>query len=471
MSLRLRLVAVFAYVLVLVLLALEVPLALSIGDRIRTEVNSEAAAQARVVAAAASSARDDAEALRRVAERASEDLGGRIVIVDEQGRLVADTAGGGLLGTSYRTRPEIADALAGRLAQGTRTSATLGEELLYTAVPVLDDGRTVGAVRVTQSDSAVGDRVRRSVLGLVAVGLVALLLGLAVAWVVAGSVVRPLHRLADTARRVAGGDLDARAPAEGSREQQEVAAAFNDMTSRLGRSLAAQRDFVGNAAHQLRTPLTGLLLRLEAAADKSDDAELARELRAAEAEVERLARLLGALLVLAREGDRPVLRQPTSLADAASRAADRWSERAARAGVRLEQAGAPHVLAAVAQEDLDAMLDNLLENALLYGAGGATVSLDWGARDSRAWIAVCDEGAGIGADEGDRVFERFARGSAARTSAGTGLGLAVVRALAERWGGEASIANRDGGGARAEVRFPLVADGASGRRATAEAVA
>ena len=470
MTLRLRLVAVFAYVLVLVLLALEIPLALSIADRIRTEVNSEAAAQARVVAAAAASARDDPEALQRVAERASDDLGGRVVIVDERGRLVADTAGGGLLGTSYRSRPEIADALAGRLAQGTRASETLGEDLLYTAVPVLDEGRTVGAVRVTQSDAAVAERVRRSVLGLAAVGLIALVLGLAVAWVVAGSVVRPLHRLAETARRVAGGDLDARAPAEGSREQQEVAAAFNDMTDRLGRSLAAQRDFVGNAAHQLRTPLTGLLLRLEAAADKSGDAELARELRAAQDEARRLARLLGALLVLAREGDRPPLRQSTSLADAASRAAERWGERAVRAGVRLDRVGQPDVLAAVAPEDLDAMLDNLIENALLYGHGGETLTLEWGVRDQSAWIAVCDEGAGIAADEAERVFERFARGSAGRTSPGTGLGLAVVRALAERWGGVASIANRDGGGARAEVRFPL-GHGAAARRASAEAVA
>ena len=100
------------------------------------------------------------------------------------------------------------------------------------------------------------------------------------------------------------GDLDARAEPEGSSEQREVAAAFNDMTGRLGRSLLAQREFVANASHQLRTPLTGLRLRLEAAELKSGDPEVKRELAAAERETERLADLLGQLLSLAREPER-----------------------------------------------------------------------------------------------------------------------------------------------------------------------
>ena len=99
----------------------------------------------------------------------------------------------------------------------------------------------------------------------------------------------------------------------GAREQQEVAIAFNEMTDRLGQVLEAQREFVGNASHQLRTPLTGLRLRLEAAGLKSDDPAVRHELELAEAEVERLTRLLNSLLTLARDGDRPMLRAPASL--------------------------------------------------------------------------------------------------------------------------------------------------------------
>ena len=167
-----------------------------------------------------------------------------------------------------------------------------------------NNGRVVGAVRVTQDLAAVHDRVRRGVLALIAIGAFALVLGLALAWFLAGSLSRPLRNLAATARRVEGGDLDARAEVTGATEQREVSAAFNDMAERLGIVLAAQREFVANASHQLRTPLTGLRLRLESARAKAGrDAE--PELEAAELEVERLARLLTSLLTLAREGDKP----------------------------------------------------------------------------------------------------------------------------------------------------------------------
>ncbi len=174
-------------------------------------------------------------------------------------------------------------------------------------MPVIDDGRRVGAVRVTQSVEAVGERVRRERARRSSGSARSRWrLGLALAWVLAGSLSRPLRALAETARRIERGELDARAEPTGASEQRDVAHAFNDMTERLAQVLAAQREFVANASHQLRTPLTGLRLRLEAAGLKTDDPELERELRAAESEVERLTRLLNALLLLAREGDRPV---------------------------------------------------------------------------------------------------------------------------------------------------------------------
>jgi len=280
-SLRLRLLAAFTYVLVLVLVALEIPLALSLSSRVDNEVRSQAASQAQVVAAAASARLGERAQLQSVVEQAGRDLGARVVVVDKKGRLLADSAGRGLREEPYASRPEIAAALAGRAEQGTRQSDTLGDELLYTAMPILDQGRTVGAVRVTQSNSAVSERVRRNVLVIVGVGFAALALGLVLAWVLAGSLARPLRALASTARRVEEGELDARADVSGASEAKEVALAFNDMTERLGQVLEAQREFVGNASHQLRTPLTGLRLRLEAAVVKSDDPAVRTELELA----------------------------------------------------------------------------------------------------------------------------------------------------------------------------------------------
>ena len=144
-------------------------------------------------------------------------------------------------------------------------------------MPIVNAGRAAGAVRLTQSVKAVNDEVRRDVVALLALGAAVLALGLGLAWAIAGSLSRPLRGLARTARQIAAGDLRTRATPTGSTEQVEVANAFNDMTDRLVRALDAQREFVANASHQLRTPLTGLRLRLESASLRAEDADLKRD--------------------------------------------------------------------------------------------------------------------------------------------------------------------------------------------------
>ena len=225
------------------------------------------------------------------------------------------------------------------------------------------------------------------------------------------------------------------------------------MTARLGRSLRSQREFVANASHQLRTPLTGLRLRLEAAAAKSDDPQVRDELAAAEHETERLARLLAELLTLAGERERPEP-QPVDVGDAAGGAFERWRRPARRSGHELiVDEGEPTEVCA-SPEDVAAMLDNLIENALRYSPAGGRVTIGWRSDGRRVRIGVDDEGPGIEADESERVFERFYRGSASGGQDGTGLGLNVVEALAKRWDGEASLTNRPEGGARAEIVLP-----------------
>ncbi|HEY6151509.1 MAG TPA: ATP-binding protein [Gaiellaceae bacterium] len=450
MSLRLRLLGAFAYVLLLILIALEVPLGLSLARRIEAEVKNGASAQAFIVAAGAAGRMSNRTELRRLVKDSGDELGARVIVVNRQGRLLADSTTAPPPSVSYASRPEIRTVIDERRAvQGIRHSDTLGKDLLYTAVPVTNNGRVLGAVRVTQSMGAVHARVRRAVLALIGIGAFALLVGLAVAWFLANSLSKPMRNVAETARRVEGGDLEARAKESGAAEQREVATALNDMTERLGRILGAQREFVANASHQLRTPLTGLRLRLEAARAKSPEGARG-ELEAAEREVERLARVLTSLLTLAREGDEPGPARAVSLARAAELAQERWS---ASAGERtLHLLGNGDATIAASEEDVAIVLDNLIENALHYSEGA--VSVDWGAEDGEAWLAVIDEGPGLAPGEEARLFERFARGTAAGKRSGTGLGLAIVQTLAHRWRGEARVANRAEGGMRAEVRFP-----------------
>lgn len=461
MTLRARLLAAFAYVLVLLSVALVVPFALSRVDRIDDEVEAQAASQAQLIAASASGQLRDRAELSRLVRRASRSISGRVIVVDSRGRLLADSAGTSLVSTSYASRPEVASALRGSPEQGQRHSDSLDEDLLFTAVPVVSRGRTTGAVRVTQSVDAVNHRKRRDVLVLAGLAVAALALGLVVAWLLADSLSKPLRSLADVARRISTGDQDARAEESGSREQKDVAVAFNAMTARLRRALESQAAFVSNASHQLRTPLTGLRLRIEGAGRKSEDPRVRRDLDAAEAELDRMATLLSNLLILARE-QKPA-REPSAIAlgKVLGDARERWTHTAAEEGRELRVADEPADGQIRADpEELAAILDNLIENALKYSPTGSAVDVDSQLDGNRAVVRVADSGPGIPEAEREAVFERFYRGDTAGATAGSGLGLPIAAALAGRWGGEIRLRERPGGGTVAEVELEL-ADAAS----------
>jgi signal transduction histidine kinase len=453
MSLRVRMLGAFGYVLVFALIALEIPLTLNFSRRVDSEIRSEASAAAHAVAAAATGRLTTPAALSALAHQQAMRIGGRVLIVDSRGRVLVDS-NGSPRGTSYVSRPEIAGALRGTPSQGERHSNSLNADLLFTAVPIVDGGHSTGAVRITQSVQAVHHQVRNDVLALLALGGAVLLLGLGLAWALAGSLSRPIRDLAGTARRVSRGDMRARAEPAGSSEQIELADAFNDMTERLVRTLDAQRDFVADASHQLRTPLTGLQLRLEAASMKASDPDLRRDLAAGECETERLAKLLTNLLRLAQDGQRPAA-TPVGLGAAARRAAERWRDQADYGGHEIEVPDAEEIEVSAAPGDLDALLDNLIENALNYGAPDTPIRLEWGDDRHGAFLAVLDRGPWLREDDIGRVFDRFYRGAATGSVPGTGLGLAIVESLSRRWGARATLLNRPAGGTRAEVRFPL----------------
>jgi signal transduction histidine kinase len=444
----------FAYVLLLAIIALGVPLAINLSARVHAEVRTQAQAQADLVAATAADllGASQRRALDTLARTASGSVRGRILIVDVSGRVLADSSGPAQLGSSYGSRPEIRRALSGHPVQVQRPSQTLGQELLATAVPVLHNGRPVGAVRVTQSIAAVHSAVRRAELVVVLIGGTVLALGLAAAAVIAAQVGRPIRRLEQVARRVAHGEVSARAELEGSREQRSLARSFNEMTRRIELLLRAQRDFVADASHQLRTPLTGLRLRLEEAKALDPGEDAARELAAATVEVDRLAHTVDELLVLSRAGERRLAGTLLDLDDLAMSVTERWRGHAADRGMTLSswhEGGGTHVWAA--RTDAERALDCLVENSVEYSPVGSTVELV----SAPCRIEVRDRGPGVGEDEREAVFERFHRGRAGMAGpSGSGLGLAIARELARGWNGEVTLEQRDGGGTIATLSLP-----------------
>jgi len=451
--LRTGLLAALAYVLLLAIVALGLPLASSLSARVNDEVRSQAQGQADLVAASAAdplagARRNELAVLARTAATA---VHGRVLVVDRSGIVLADSAGPAQLGVSYAARPEIKSALAGQQVQVQRASRTLGEEILATAVPIIHSRVPVGAVRVTQSVAAVHAAVRRVELGLALVGAIVLVLGLAVGAVIAGQIARPLGRLERVARRVAGGDLSARARIEGSREQRSLGESFNEMTGRVQRLLDSQRAFVADASHQLRTPLTGLRLRIEEARASGVGPSAAVELDAGAAEVDRLAQIVEELLVLSRAGEHELPGERLQLRAVVERALVRWRAAAAERDIALEDGGLQGGAVWCAEADADRALDVLVENALCYAPRSSRVTL----ASAPGQIEVRDRGPGLAADDGESIFERFHRGSAGRNGpSGSGLGLSIARELARAWGGEVTLHNREGGGAVAMLILP-----------------
>ena len=217
----------------------------------------------------------------------------------------------------------------------------MDRELLATTVPILGDGRPVGAVRITQSVEAVDRAVRRAWLGLALIGALVLVVGLLAGALIAGQITRPLRRLDQAAQRVAEGDLSVRVDVEGSAEQRSLGRTFNLMTERLERLVRGQRLFVADASHQLRTPLTGLRLRMEAVEGSGLDAEAAGDVQGALAELDRLSEMITELLELSRAGERDAAGELLSLPEVAARAAGRWEATAAARGQRLVALGGP----------------------------------------------------------------------------------------------------------------------------------
>jgi signal transduction histidine kinase len=440
-------------VLLLALIAFGVPLALSLRDRVDSEVKSQARSQAEVVATSATEFVHPAQPqpLRRIAEKSAESVRGRVIVVDAQGRLLADSAGSPV-GRSYDDRPEVEAALQGHGEQITRDSETLGEEILATSVPILERGRPTGAVRITQSIDAVHKAVKTSILDIAALAGVVLLLGVVAGALIAQQIARPIRRLDGAARRVAQGDLDTAVAVEGSTEQRSLARTFNEMTQRIKRLLRAQQEFVADASHQLRTPLTGLRLRLEGLSDRfRGEVPVERELAAAMAEIDRLSLIVEELLILSRAGEHELPGERIDLGGAVRRAAERWQATAADRGIEIVEAAAGGAAEGwCAAPDLERSLDSVIENALIYSPAGTTLTLE--AAPGR--IVVLDQGPGLAPGEEEAVFERFSRGSAGRQgSKGTGLGLAIARELTRQWGGDVRLRNRPGGGLAATIEL------------------
>ncbi len=440
-----RLLFTYLGLALLVLAVLEIPLGIVNGRNESSDLRTKVERDASFLAAFAEDTLENnanPRALGVAAADYSRRTGGRVVIVNRRGVSVIDTnppAGGP---RTFATRPEIAAALRGNVASGTRYSRTLHEKLLYVAVPASSGAKVTGAVRITYPTSAVDARVRRYWLMLLVIGAMVLAATTVVGLRFARWVSSPLGRLEASAAKAGAGDLSTRAEEQGPPEVRSLATAFNHMIGELEQLVRSQEEFVADASHQLRTPLTALRLRLEnLGGDVSDSAR--PDLERALDEVERLSRLVDGLLALARADVSPVER--VDLAKLVEERIEVWSALAAEQGVKLEA----NVVgtASVGADRLGQALENLLSNALAVSPQGGTVLVS----GSHGELHVIDQGPGLSEEERERAFDRFWRGG--KSGTGSGLGLAIVKRLIEIDGGTVELRAAPGGGLDAVIRL------------------
>jgi signal transduction histidine kinase len=322
----------------------------------------------------------------------------------------------------------------------------------WLASPLEAGGERVGtfavATFVTEDRAEIDDTLRVEA----AISLVVVALGLAIAWSVAGRLLRPVRDLTANARDLDERDLSARIPEAGNDEIAELARTYNAMLDRLQAGFETQRRFVDDAGHELRTPITIISGHLELMGDDPDDRR--ETVALVTDELDRMSRMVDDLLVLAKaEQPRFIEPEPLDLAAFSTGLLERARLLGDRRWVLDEHADATVV--ADGQRLVQATL-NLLRNAVEHTAVGGTIAIGTRCADDQLQIWVRDDGPGIDLDEQDRLFERFARGAGGRgRSEGAGLGLAIVRAIAESHGGTVALQSTPGQGATFTITVPV----------------
>ncbi|MDP9866380.1 MULTISPECIES: sensor histidine kinase [Streptosporangium] len=315
------------------------------------------------------------------------------------------------------------------------------------AVPLPRDGdllRTFTDAKGQYRDSVMASMVQWSLLATVIVGVT----GLAVGWIVARRALAPLHTMTEAARRLSESTLHERIALDGPRDElRDLADTFDSMLERLDHAFDSQRRFVANASHELRTPLA---INRALVQVSMTDPGLPAEIRAVGAELlaagARQERLIEGLLLLAQSERELTERRPVDLAELAGSALASVPE--ATADLSPAPATGDPVL-------LGQMIGNLLDNAVKYNDGRALVTVRTG-RDRRGSVVTVENtGRVVPADRIEELFEPFRRLDRDRTgsTAGAGLGLSIVRAVARAHRGSVEAVPRPGGGLTVTVRL------------------
>jgi signal transduction histidine kinase len=354
--------------------------------------------------------------------------------------------------TSYRLdrQPELLERWNDirRVDRGAIEGTPAGR-IEYLAVPVRDGRRVRGVFVGAYFRDLELAEIDPAVLGAIGVGLATLLIGSLLAWRVAEGVLRPVGAVTRTALSISEGDLARRIEVTGRDEVAELATTFNEMLDRLEDAFATQRRFVDDAGHELRTPITVIRGHLELL--EEDPVERRSTLVLVMDELQRMQRIVDDLLILAKAEQPDFLALDTVELEQLTREVHAKSEAIAPRDWRLERVARGRVVAD--RQRITQALMQLAQNAAQHTEEGSLIGLGSALGDGEARLWVRDTGPGIAREQQERIFRRFAR-TGRRRSEGAGIGLSVVKAIAEAHHGRIEVDSRPGAGSTFSIVIP-----------------
>jgi two-component system OmpR family sensor kinase len=407
-----------------------------------------------------------------------------LLIVDGEGTVLASTQGG-WVGRQFDISLQPAE---GRTLLGTysRGRVTTDQGLFYyvalpTSLRPAAETETASStwyvVLLSQPRQMLASLLADISIGVLATGAVALLVSLGVALLIARSVAKPLQRITIATEEIARGDYQEQLQITSPEEVARLATSFNAMAHEVQTSRQAQRDFVANVSHDLKTPLTSIQGFAQASLDGTADDQDSRR-RAAQIiheEADRMARLVNDLLDLARiEAGQVVMdRQPVELQALLQDCVEKAKLRAREAQIAVQVESDRDLVVTGDRDRLAQVFGNLLDNALKHTPPGGRISLTAQSvvtqparprEQPRRYveITVTDTGEGIPPEDLSRIFERFYRGDKSRTQTGkgSGLGLAIAQQIVRAHGGQIRAESVVGLGTKFTITLPQPADGA-----------
>jgi signal transduction histidine kinase len=324
--------------------------------------------------------------------------------------------------------------------------------IIYLVEPIKINGETLGVFVVAHTTAGERGEVVEAVTTVIQVSIVVLVIALWLAWVASGRILAPLRLLATTARSITDSDLQTRIPVQGKGEIAELAITFNEMMDRLQTAFISQRDFINDAGHELRTPITIIRGHLELMGD--DPEEIQGTLTLVLDELERMSRLVEDLILLAKA------EQPDFLLLEKVDVTCLTEELFAKAKALADRNWCLDAVAkgriVVDRQRITQTVMNLAQNATQYTKNTDTISIGSMIKNSEVHFWVRDTGEGIAHADQRRIFERFARAAnSRRRSEGAGLGLAIVKAIAEAHSGKVILHSKPGNGSTFTIVIPV----------------